>query len=295
MSKKKGLGKGLGALLDSDTLSQLQLQSDGAGHMSVSISRLSPNPFQPRKVFDEKAITTLADSIKQHGIIQPLAVREIDTAKDGEANYEIIAGERRFRAAQLAGLEKVPVVVHAVSDADSAAFALIENLQREDLNVIEKAKGIRRLIEDFDLTHEACGLVLGQSRSSVSNTLRLLELGDVVQEALADKSIDMGHARALLALEQSEQHEVLQTIRLNGLSVRETEALVKEQQGERATVPKRKSKTPYLKQTETQLSEHLQTKVNISQQAGGNGKITLAFSDDKMLKQLLSRLGLLEK
>ncbi len=281
--KKRGLGKGLEALLGSEAV----VDSVAVPAQMVALSQLSPNPYQPRKHFDEAAVTALADSIGQHGVIQPLAVRE----KGGR--YEIIAGERRFRAAQLAGLEEVPVMVHKVSDSQSAIFALIENMQREDLNVIEKAKGISSLIKQFGLTHEACGKMLGQSRSAVSNTLRLLELGEEVQQALIDKAIDMGHARALLGVDKAMQYELLQQIRLKGLAVRETEALVREAQNqESATMPQRAKKKPEVKQLETRLSEFLQTKVNISQQTAGNGKITLSFSDEAMLKQLTDRLGL---
>lgn len=281
--KKRGLGKGLEALLGSETVTA---NTAVTGQM-LAIEQLVPNPYQPRKVFEPQAINSLADSIRQHGIIQPLAVRL--GAEEGV--YEIIAGERRFRAAQQAGLLEVPVVIHEVSDADSAAFALIENLQREDLNVIEKAKGIQRLINNFSLTHEACGQVLGQSRSAISNTLRLLELSHAVQEAVAEKVIDMGHARALLPLEQAEQYDMLQKIRLNGLSVRETEALVREAALPTQRAPRHKKKAE-VKQLETRLSEYLQTKVNISQQSSGNGKITMVFSDEDMLEKLTNRLGL---
>lgn len=282
--KKRGLGKGLEALMGEHAV------TDNKNNRFIAIDDLSPNPFQPRTTFDDKAIETLTNSIKQHGIIQPLAVREID--KGGKKHFEIIAGERRFRAAKLAGLTEVPVVIHEISDHDSAAFALVENIQREDLNAIEKAKGIHRLIHDFSLTHVACGELLGQSRSSISNTLRLLELDESVQIAVIDKSIDMGHARALLGVEQAEQYALLQQIKLNGLSVRETENLVRQAQ-EKTTHPTlRRKKSKAIKQTEIKLSEFLQTKVNISQQNNGTGKITLAFSDNDTLEKLLQRLGL---
>ncbi len=281
--KKRGLGKGLEALLGSETVTATK----SVNSQMLAIDQLLPNPYQPRTTFDAASIEALAASIRQHGIIQPLAVRPA-----GEENrYEIIAGERRFRAAQQVGLAEVPVVVHDVSDADSAAFALIENLQREDLNIIDKAKGIQSLIDNFKLTHEACGQVLGQSRSSISNTLRLLALSEVVQQALADNSIDMGHARALLPLDQAEQYEMLQNIRLHGLSVRETEALVRGAENTSPRTPRHK-KNAEVKQLEVRLSECLQTKVNISQQSGGNGKITMVFSDEEMLKKLTQRLGL---
>ncbi len=286
--KKKGLNKGLGSLLGDDVLKDVLEEKSSQTIKTVALDKLTPNAFQPRKTFDESAIQTLADSIRQHGIIQPLAVRP-SSAND---RFEIIAGERRFRAAQLAELKEVPVVIHDIDDNNSAAFALIENLQREDLNVIEKSQGICVLIKKFRLTHEACGKVLGMSRSAVSNSLRLLDLSEAVQEALASQSIDMGHARALLPLEKAEQYNVLQQITLRGLSVRETESLVRELQEENNPPVKRKRKTPAVKQLETRLSEHLQTKVNISQQSAGNGKITLAFSDAEMLEKLAKKLGI---
>lgn len=289
--KKRGLGKGFEALLGSETVAALQDKTSQT--RMLALVKLSPNPHQPRRRFDEAAIAALTDSIRQHGIIQPLAVRPLSADADGNERFEIIAGERRYRAAKQAGLSEVPVVIHDISDADSAAFALIENLQREDLNIMEKANGMQQLIQTFGLTHAACGKVLGQSRSSVSNTLRLLELSDVVQQALIDKSIDMGHARALLAVEHAEQYELLQQIRLNGLSVRETDVLVRNAQESQATeaTPARRKKSDYIKQAEIKLSEQLQTKVNISLQSGGNGKITLAFSDQAMLEKLASQLG----
>lgn len=289
--KKRGLGKGLEALMGEHAITENSAESSNENNHFIAITDLLPNPFQPRSIFDDEAIETLADSIRQHGIIQPLAVREV--IKDNKKRFEIIAGERRFRAAKRAGLTEVPAVVHNISDHDSAAFALIENLQREDLNAIEKAKGIQRLIDDFGLTHAACGKLLGQSRSAVSNTLRLLELDKSVQQAVIQKVIDMGHARALLAVEHAEQYDFLQQIQLNGLSVRETEKLVKEGQPNNTTqLSSRHQKSKTIKQTEIKLSEHLKTKVNISQQSNGAGKITLAFSDEITLEKLLQRLGL---
>ncbi len=285
--KKRGLGKGLEALLGEDAVGN---NEEAKNSQLVAISEIRPSPFQPRAVFDESAIEMLADSIRQHGIIQPIAVRPIQEGR--KACFEIIAGERRFRAAQRIGLVEVPVIIHDVSDHDSASFALIENLQREDLNVIEKARGIERLIGDFKLTHEACGKLLGQSRSSISNTLRLLELSDVVQDAIAEKSIDMGHARALLGVEQAEQYELLQKIKLNGLSVRETEELARGEKSKgKKNSNKKYNKNPQTKQAEIKLSEHLGAKVSISQQANGSGKIVLVFNDDVALDQLIQRLA----
>lgn len=281
MSKKRGLGKGLEALLGSETLT-----ATPAGIQTVLLTQLQPNPYQPRKTFDPESLATLVDSIRQHGIIQPLAVRK----KQADEKYEIIAGERRFRAAQQAGLTELPVVIHDINDHDSATFALIENLQREDLNAIELAKGIKQLIDTFGLTHEACGKALGQSRTSISNMLRLLTLDHAVQSAVINQHIEMGHARALVGLEIAEQHEILEKIRLHGLSVRETENLVRDLKNNQQPVT-RHQKNKQVKQMEVLLSEHLQTKVNISQQKSGAGKITLAFSDEKTLMKLSQRLG----
>ncbi|MBS9777663.1 MAG: ParB/RepB/Spo0J family partition protein [Gammaproteobacteria bacterium] len=284
--KKRGLGKGLGALLGDDIVNT---ESESRSGKYIDIKDIKANPFQPRVNFDDDAINALADSIRQHGIIQPIAVRLTKSANDDF--YEIVAGERRYRAAVLVGLSEVPVVVLDVDDHDSAILALIENLQREDLNVIEKAKGVERLIQDFDLTHESCGKVLGLSRSSISNTLRLLELSDVVQEAIKEKKIDMGHARALLGVEKEEQYAFLQKITLNGLSVRETEALVR---GEKKDAPAKKNKenkSRELSQQESVLSEIFNTKASITKRANGAGKITLAFSNKNDFEQLLKRLN----
>lgn len=283
MTKKRGLGKGLEALLGHEVLTATQTTRI----QTVLLEQLHPNPYQPRKNFDPDSLASLTDSIRQHGIIQPLAVRATQTPEQ----YEIIAGERRFRAAQQAGLVELPVVIHDINDHDSATFALIENLQREDLNAIDLAKGIKQLINAFGLTHEACGKALGQSRATISNTLRLLTLDETVQIAVVDQHIEMGHARALVGLDKAEQQEILEKIRLHGLSVRETESLVRHLKNGQQPVT-RHQKNKQVKKMEVLLSEHLQTKVNISQQKNGAGKITLAFSDEKTLMKLSQRLGL---
>jgi len=285
--KKRGLGKGLEALLG-EQCSQAITPSHSR---LIDIDTLSPNRFQPRRQFDAKTIDALANSIRQHGIIQPLAVRAI-ASTDTHEQFEIIAGERRLRAAKQAGFTEVPVIIHDIDDADSAAFALIENLQREDLNVIDKAQGIANLIAQLNLTHEACARLLGQSRSAVSNTLRLLELSEVVQTAVKDKRIDMGHARALLTLDKAEQHSLLAKIILNSLSVRETERLVStfQQQQPQALVTVDKAIRKQLRKQSDELSKHLNTAVKIMQNAQGSGKITLNFNDEKTRKQLIKKL-----
>ena len=184
---------------------------------------MQPGRYQPRQVFTEEAITELAESIKAQGLIQPIAVRPLK----GSGMYEIIAGERRYRASKLAGLTEIPVYVHDVDDKAALAMALVENLQREDLNALEEARGIERLIEEFKLTHEQASEILGRSRSAITNLLRLLQCTPLVQKALTQGAIEAGHARAMLSLPESAQRALLKTIELEALSVREVEQRVK--------------------------------------------------------------------
>ncbi|WP_218110613.1 ParB/RepB/Spo0J family partition protein [Ostreibacterium oceani] len=295
MTKKRGLGKGLAALLGEEASGALLARqenangvaendwSNGGAILQLAITRLVPNPYQPRKAFDEQALAALADSIAAHGIIQPIAVRAVGDY------YEIIAGERRFRAAKRAGLEVVPVVIHEVDDADSAAFALIENIQREDLNAIEKAKGISQLVDKFSLTHAECAKLLGQSRASISNTLRLLTLSEVVQQAIVDHQIEMGHARALISVDNATQQQLLKQITLNGLSVRETEGLVKQYQSVDDKKP-RAQKPDEVKYLETELSKQLDCRVSIRKHQTAGGKVTLNCSDEESFNRLIKKI-----
>lgn len=281
MAKLKGLGRGLDALLASDD--QISTDIDGA-LTTLRSALLRPSRFQPRTRMDPASIEELAESIKSQGVLQPILVRLLD---DG---YEIIAGERRWRAAQLAGLKEVPVVVRDVDDNAAMAIALIENIQREDLNPLEEASGIQRLIDEFSMTHESAGKAVGRSRSAVSNLLRLLSLEKPVQELLMSGSIDMGHARALLAVAGSRQLELAQRIVALRLSVREAEQLVSKGIPTSKRIKRAVRKDRDIAALEESLSEILGTMVTIRHQINGRGKLTIDYADLDQLDSILARL-----
>jgi ParB family chromosome partitioning protein len=268
--KPKGLGRGLEALLGPKV--EDRARADGADDSganagqpaSLRLADMVPGMYQPRTRMDEGALYELAESIKAQGIMQPILVRKLG-AGDNAGKYEIIAGERRFRAARLAGLDSVPVLVRDVPDEAAAAMALIENIQREDLNPLEEAQGLQRLIKDFGLTHEQAAQAVGRSRSAASNLLRLLNLADPVQTMLMAGDIDMGHARALLALERASQITAANQIAQKKLSVREAESLVKKLSAEFSLVsPKpKKEKTRDLRRIEEELSDLLTAEVEV--------------------------------
>ena len=218
MIKPKGLGRGLDALLGGG---KSEPSADDGVLREIAIASLSPGKYQPRTRMDREALEGLAESIKQRGIVQPILVREIADKK-----FEIVAGERRWRAAQIAGLQTVPALVRKIADEHALGIGLIENIQREDLNAIEEAAGIKRLIEEFQLTHETAAQAVGRSRAAVSNLLRLLDLAKPVQDMLMDAKLDMGHGRALLAVSKAKQVEFAHQIVAKTLSVREAERLV---------------------------------------------------------------------
>ena len=215
--KKKGLGRGLDALLRSSEAKD----DPGAQLRDVALELIHPSPFQPRTHFDEDALRSLADSIRAQGLIQPVVLRR----RSGE--YELIAGERRWRAAQLAGLQQIPAIVRDIDDHQAAALALIENLQREDLDPIEQAEAMRRLIKEFDMTHQQVADILGVSRPVVSNALRLLDLADPVRQLLQDRQLDAGHARALAGLPMAQQPLLAEKIVAKALTVRQVEGMVR--------------------------------------------------------------------
>ena len=267
--KPKGLGRGLEALLgpkvaeSSNAAAEAPAANPGQP-ASLMLADMVPGIYQPRTRMDEGALYELAESIKAQGIMQPILVRRLG---DGEhaGKYEIIAGERRFRAARLAGLESVPVLVRDVPNESAAAMALIENIQREDLNPLEEAQGLQRLIREFGLTHEQAAQAVGRSRSAASNLLRLLNLADPVQTMLMAGDLDMGHARALLALERAAQITAANQISARKLSVRETESLVKKLGAEFNLMPSKpkKEKSRDLKRIEEELSDLLTAEVEI--------------------------------
>ena len=288
--KLKGLGRGLDALLGGggDFASP-----DTHQPSSLPVSQMQAGKYQPRTRMDEGALNELAASIKAQGLMQPILVRPIgqDTLS-GLVKYEIIAGERRFRASQLAGLTEVPVLVRDVDDLAAAAMALIENIQREDLNPLEEAQGIHRLIADFNFTHEQAATALGRSRSAVSNLLRLMNLASPVQTMLMAGDIDMGHARALLAVDAASQITLANQVVAKRLSVRETEKLVTRTVEEAANPvePRHKEKSGDIARLEEELSDALATPVVFKMGNKGRGQLVIDFADLDVLDGLLTRL-----
>lgn len=287
--KKRGLGnRGLNVLLNSQARAQAVTTPDDA-HAVVDkpVSSLRPGRYQPRQQFNQLALETLAESIRAQGIVQPLVVRPVE-----EGQFEIIAGERRWRAAQLAGLETVPVLVREIDDQQALAIALIENIQREDLNPIEQAQGMQRLIDEFELTHDALAEVLGLSRAQVTNLLRLLKLPEMVQVWVHDGLLGMGHARALLPLSPSQQIQVGQKAIDQSWTVRQVETHVRQllAQSEEKHTPQPQKKDPNIAALETRLSEQLGARVAIHHQAKGRGRIEIRYSDLDELQRLLDQL-----
>ncbi len=278
MAKLKGLGRGLDALLSGDA------PTGGERLLSLPVSALQPGPYQPRTRMDQAALEALADSIREQGVMQPIIVR-----RNG-AQYEIIAGERRWRAAQLAGLGEVPVLLRDVEDRAVMAMALIENIQRESLNPLEEAAGLERLIREFGMTHEVAAKAVGRSRAAVSNLLRLLHLSKPVRELLMDGALDMGHARALLSLPAAKQHEAAYEIADRGLSVREAERLAARLARVEVAKPKARKDRDVVRLEEA-LAEKLGVAVSISAAKNGAGKLVIRFADLDQLDDLLQRIA----
>lgn len=282
--RKKGLGRGLEVLLGSTPDFSAESSSS-----SLPISRLKAGKYQPRTRMDEGALNELAQSIREQGVMQPILVRPAE-GSDGKA-YEIIAGERRFRAAQMAGLQEIPAIVKNVDDQTAAAMALIENIQREDLNPLEEAQGIHRLITDFNFTHEQAASAVGRSRSAVTNLLRLLNLTRPVQTMLVAGDIDMGHARALLAVDGAKQITLATQIVSKRMSVREAEKLVAQELNDRNNARKTvKEKSADLVQLEEELSDMLATKVSFKLNARGSGQLVIDFPDLDVLDGLIRKI-----
>lgn len=299
-SRTKGLGRGLDTLLGGDAplTAPAQLQAGAQGLLEISLQQLVPGRYQPRTRMDESALQELAASIRQHGLMQPIVVRQLQ-----DDRWEIIAGERRFRAARLAGLARVPVVVRAVADQDALALALIENIQREDLNPLEEAQAIRRLIEEFAYTHEQAAEAIGRSRSATSNLLRLLQLAEPVQTMLLAGDLEMGHARALLPLPAARQTMLATEIHARRMSVRDAERLAQRHLNEATPQDKRSARSQGsggrpgsgardVARIEERLADLLATRVKITQGARGSGTLTLHFSDSEHFGTLIERLAL---
>ncbi|MEO2217676.1 ParB/RepB/Spo0J family partition protein [Chromobacterium vaccinii] len=279
MAKLKGLGRGLDALLSTvdavdDRLSTLPIDS------------IRPGKYQPRSFMNEAALDELAASIRAQGIIQPLIVREL-----GLGDYELIAGERRWRASRKAGLSEVPVVIKSVPDEAALAMALIENIQRQELDPIEEAQGIKRLIDEFGLTHEAAADAVGRSRSAVSNLLRLLVLPQPLQQMMHEGQLEMGHARALLSLPTVSQLELANEVVRKGMSVREVERRVQQHAAQKTTVAAQQKRVdPDVARLEEQVSEAIGARVSIRQASGGSGRLVIDYASLDELDFLLEKL-----
>jgi ParB family chromosome partitioning protein len=295
--KPKGLGLGLEVLLGprvADT--PAAVASDGEPRF-LPLDRLRPGRYQPRTRVDEGALYELAESIKAQGVMQPVLVRPVRDGGDGVERFEIIAGERRFRAARLAGLDEVPVIVRDVSDEAAAAMALIENIQREDLNPLEEARGLRRLTDEFGMTHEAAARAVGRSRSTASNLLRLLNLAEPVQQMLLAGDLEMGHARALLALDGAQQIIEAHEIAAGKLSVRDAERRVARRNAPprptsvRANGQKGRDIVRIEQQLSDSLSASVQIRVKKRTGQAQEGEIAIAFASLDELNGLLARLG----
>ena len=287
-ARKKGLGKGLDALLGSVSATQV-VQGAGANSLRVlPVDLLQRGPWQPRADFDQAALQALADSIKAQGVLQPIMARPLGAGD----KFEIIAGERRWRAAQLAGLHEIPAVVRELDDQAALRIALIENMQREDLNPLEQARGLARLLNEFGMTHEAVAEAVGRSRPAVTNLLRLLQLGEETQRLLAAGKLEMGHARPLLTLSADKQREAARLIVKSGLSARAAEALAKrmaktgatEKSGGGAAID------PNIQSLAAELSERLGAAVSIRHQKSGKGALRIAYSSLAQLDGILARL-----
>ena len=281
--KNRGLGRGLDALLsnEGDNVSRKKQTSN-----VMPLSQLTPGKFQPRKNFNQDSLKELAESIKAQGIIQPILVRMTSNNQ-----FEIIAGERRWQAAKIAKLDEVPVVVKDIPDSTALAMALIENIQREDLNVIEEARGIKRLIDEFNITHEAAAEAVGKSRAAVSNTLRLLSLCEHAQYALETNKIEMGHARAILSLSPIDQAMMCQKIVNQKLTVREVEKEVSE--GSTKKTSPKQSKDHDIQRLENELSDRFGTNISISHKQSGKGSINFKYSNLDELERIIAKLKLL--
>ena len=301
-AKRKGLGKGLNALMSAGSA-----VLEGASTPSEAVAAAtSPEPgrdgkltelpvefiqrgkYQPRRDMHPEALEELAESIKAQGVMQPIVVRPIGVP--GEDKYEIIAGERRWRATQLAGLEKIPAVIREVPDEAAIAMALIENIQREDLNPIEEAVALKRLQDEFELTHQEVAAAVGKSRTTVTNLLRLIALGDEVKKLLEHGDLEMGHARALLTLSVADQREVARQVVSKGLSVRQTEALVRRLQQQQANPEPETKVDPDIKKLEDGLADKIGVPVAIQHSAKGKGKLVLKYNSLDELDGILHHL-----
>ena len=288
--KKNPLGRNLSSMLSKSTLQHAveKTRDELSGRdllRELPLDVISPGPYQPRSIFDIDRLEELAESIRHQGVIQPVVLRE-----SGDNQYELIAGERRWRAAQMAGIKKIPAIVRDVPDEIAIAMALVENIQRENLNPIEEATALRRLVDEFQMTHQEAGDAVGRSRSAVSNLLRLLELSAEVRELVDARHLEMGHARALLTLEPSLQAQAAREVVNKELSVRETEKLVRRLKNPPVRKPVRLD--PDVQHLQDRLSEKLCAKVKLQYNARGKGKMVITYNSADELEGILEQMGL---
>lgn len=285
--KKSGLGRGMDALMYDNSVDSM----NSANAVKLSINEIEPNRDQPRKTFEDEPLIELSQSIKEHGILQPLLVRPM-----ADGSYRLVAGERRYRAARMAGLVEVPVTIREMTDEEESIFALIENLHREDLNAIEEAEGLKTLIETFGLTQEEAAIRVGKSRTAVTNSLRLLNLPQDISNLVKDGMLSMGHARALLSVEdKNEASRIASMVIKNGISVREVERLAKSVNKNKIKTEKRvKKRDNYFDEVEIALSKTLSRKVKIFNSANGSGTLEIEFFSKKDLEKLAMQIDALE-
>lgn len=291
MAKRRGLGRGLDALLGNGTDADSMAPESGSvadGLKSMPVDLIQRGRFQPRRDFNPESLQELADSIAAQGVVQPIVVRPIDSSR-----YEIIAGERRWRAAQQAGLSEIPVVIRDVPDQTAMAMGLIENIQRDDLNPLEEATALHRLLHEFELTHQQIAQAVGKSRTTVTNLLRLLDLNEDVKRFIEERRIEMGHARALLGLKEQAQSDAARRVIAQGLSVRETEKLVRRLQGDaQAKVKSGESskEDPNIRRLENDLTDKLGARVKIQQGSGNKGKLLISYNSLDELEGILEHI-----
>ncbi|HRD69876.1 MAG TPA: ParB/RepB/Spo0J family partition protein [Legionella sp.] len=282
--KRSGLGRNLSALL-SQSGSTLLNDKPQTEHLKLAVSCLQPGKYQPRGEMEEAPLAELAQSIQKQGLLQPILVRELS-----HGSYEIIAGERRWRASQLAGLTEVPVILKQVDDETAMAMALVENLQREDLNAMDQARAMFRLTSEFALTHQQVADLLCKSRTAVSNFLRLLSLSPAVKKLLEHGDLDMGHARALLVLDEEQQNQVAQLIIAKNLSVRETEKIVDRIKSGNMSPPPAETSSPVSQETLATLTHHLKTQVSLKAGKGNKGSLVIHYNNREILEKIISQL-----
>lgn len=288
--KRKSLGRGLDALLGQP--GEVETKNQKQGLTEIPIEQIGPGPFQPRKQIDESQLNELAQSIKAQGVIQPIVVRERAIADSHTGvRFEIIAGERRWRATQIAGLENIPAVIRTIADSEAVAVALIENIQRENLNPLEEANAFQRLIIEYEMSHQEVANSVGRARASITNALRLLDLPSSVQELVNKKMLTMGHARALLSIEdRGMQLEVANLIVEKGLSVREAEGLVRKIVEKKKPNQQKTTVDPDIQRLEKDLTNKLGARVSIKHKKTGSGTLSIKYSSSDELEGILSKI-----